>query len=159
MPPPSPRRIAVVIWACLVGGVVIFSGVALLVPAGGSMGPELASVLLLATLAVAALSVALSFWIPRRIRPGGAVVAPDQLALSRSVVAEALCEGPALFAMVGFMVTRDASLLLPYAVSLAALLAHFPGAARWERLRAVGQGGAPGGPGGAGDRPARMVRE
>lgn len=159
MPPPSARHIAVVIWACLVGGVVIFSGVALFVPVGGSMDPEVASVLLLATLAVAALSVALSFWIPRRIRPGGAVVAPDQLALSRSVIAGALCEGPALFAVVGLMVTRDASLLLPYAVSLAALLAHFPGAARWERLRAGGPGGAPGGPGGAGDRPARMVRE
>jgi hypothetical protein len=155
--PFSPRRIAVVIWAGLVGGVVVFSGVALLVPMGGSMGPELASALLAVTLAVAAISVALSFWIPRRMRPGGAVVTPDQLAMSRSVVAGALCEGPALFAVLGVMLTRDASLLLPYALSLVALLAHFPGAARWERLRS---GGGPGGPGAAGGRPpARMVRE
>ena len=159
--PPPARRIAVVIWAALFGGVVIFSGVALLVPMGRPLGPELASVLLLATLAVAAISVAFSFWIPRRIRPGGAVVTGDQLALTRTVIASALCEGPALFAVVGLMLTRDASLLLPYAVSLVALLAHFPGSARWERLRAGGRDDAPGGgSGGAGGRPpARMVRE
>ncbi len=159
--PPSARRIAVVIWTALLGGVVIFSGVALLVPMGRPLGPELASVLLLVTLAVAALSVALSFWIPRRIRPGGAVVTGDQLALSRTVIAAALCEGPTLFAVVGLVLTRDASLLLPYAVSLIALLSHFPGSARWERLRAGGRDDAPGGGSGtAGGRPPpRMVRE
>lgn len=159
--PPSARRIAVVIWAALLGGVLIFSGVALLVPMGRPLGPELASVLLLVTLAVAVLSVALSFWMPRRIRPGGAVVTGDQLALTRSVIAAALCEGPTLFAVVGLLLTHDASLLLPYAVSLIALLAHFPGSARWERLRAGGRDDAPGGGSGAagGRRPSRMVRE
>ncbi len=64
------------------------------------------------------------------------MVTPDQLALTRTVIAGALCEGPALFSLVGLTVTRDASMFLPYALSLGALLAHFPGAARWERLGA-----------------------
>ncbi len=162
MPQPSLRRVAVVIWIALVGGVVVFSMVALAVPVGRPVGPELASVLLLVTLAMAVLSVGFSFWIPRRIRPGGAVATPDQLALTRSVVAGALCEGPALFALVGLMVARDASMLLPYAVSLFALLVHFPGAARWRRLGAATGDGAPGGPPGpgavGGGTPNRMVR-
>jgi len=35
---------------------------------------------------------------------------------------------------------------LPYALSLGALLAHFPGAARWERLGAGAAGGGTTGP-------------
>jgi hypothetical protein len=116
--------------------VTAFTGVALVVPLGRPIDPELGSVLLLVALAMAVVSVVVSFWIPRRIKPGGAVVTPDQLALTRTVIAGALCEGPALFALVGLMVTRDASMFLPCALSLGALLAHFPGATRWERLGA-----------------------
>ncbi len=157
----SPRRTAVVIWSALVGGVATFTGVALVVPLGRPMDPELASVLLLVALATAVLSVGLSFWVPRRMRPAGAVVAPDQLALTRTVIAGALCEGPALFALVGLMVTRDASMFLPYALSLGALLAHFPGATRWERLGAGARSpGAPPEPGAAagGGPPNPLVR-
>lgn len=159
MPQPSLRRTAVVIWAALVGGVAIFTGVALLVPLGRPVEPELGAVILLVALGMAVLSVGLSFWIPRRMRPSGAVVGPDQLALTRTVIAAALCEGPALFALVGLMISRDPSLLLPYALSLGALLLHFPSAARWERL---GRGGGETGPrsGGtaSGGPPGRMVR-
>lgn len=161
----SLRRAAVTIWGALLGGVAIFSGVALLVPLGRPADPEFAALLLLVALAMAVVSVGLSFWIPRRMLPGGAVAAPDQLALSRTVVAGALCEGPALFAVVGFMVSREAGMILPWALSLGALLVHFPGAARWERLRAGAaaggagrspSGGAP--PGGGAPPPSRMVR-
>ena len=162
MPQPSLRRTAVVIWASLVAGVAIFTGVALLVPLGRTVDPELAAVLLLVALGMAVLSVGLSFWLPRRVRPGGAVVTPDQLALARTVIAGALCEGPALFALVGLMTTRDASLFLPYALSLAALLGHYPGTARWERLGAGatrGEGAQrPGGPAPGAGPPNRMVR-
>jgi len=160
MAQPSLRRTAVVIWSALAGGVGAFTGVALLVPLGRPMDPEFASMMLLVALAMAVVSVGVSFWIPRRIRPGGAVVAPDQLALTRTVIAGALCEGPALFALVGFMVTREAGMFLPYALSLGALLARFPGAARWERLGADARGpGATPGPGAAGGRPPNpMVR-
>ncbi len=161
MAPPSLRRTAVVIWAALVSGVAVFTAVALLVPLGRPSDPELATVILMVALGMALLSVGLSVWLPRRIRPGGAVVTPDQLALTRTVIAGSLCEGPALFALVGLMIARDVSLLLPYALSLAALLGHFPGAARWERLGAgAAGGGAPppdGSPPGGGP-PSRMVR-
>ncbi len=156
----SLRRTAVVIWGALAGSVVFFSGVALLVPVARPRSPELASVILLVAVGMAVLSVALSFWVPRRMKPGGAAASPDQLALSRSVIAGALCEGPALFAVVGLTIARDASMLLPYALSLGALLAHFPGAARWERLGADARSpAAPPGPGAAGGGPPnRMVR-
>jgi hypothetical protein len=158
----SLRRTAVVIWSALVGGVAIFTAVALMIPLGRPMDPELAAMLLLVALGMAVLSVGISFWIPRRLRPGGAVVTPDQLALTRTVIAGALCEGPALFALVGLMVTRDASMFLPYALSLGALLFHFPSARRWERLGAGATAGGPGGPAGgtaAGAGPSkRMVR-
>ncbi|HEU4382193.1 MAG TPA: hypothetical protein VFR85_01720 [Anaeromyxobacteraceae bacterium] len=159
MPTPSLRRTAVVIWGALVGGVAIFTGVALLVPLGRTEDPELAAVLLLVALGMAALSVGLSFWLPRRIRPAGAVTTPEQLALTRTVIAGALCEGPALFALVGLMMARDASMLLPWLLSLGALLAHFPSASRWERLGAgaSGEGPRPGASPGAGS-PNRMVR-
>ena len=161
MPQPSLRRTAVVIWGALLGGVAVFSAVALAVPLGRPMDPELAAPLLLAALGTAVLSVGLSFWLPRRIRPAGAVATPDQLALTRTVIASALCEGPALFALVGLMITRDASLFLPYALSLGALLAHVPGAGRWQRLGAGAAGEAgprPGGPGTGAGPPNRMVR-
>ena len=150
----SLRGTAVVIWSALVGGVVIFTGVSLLVPLGRPMGAELAALLLLVALGMAVLSVGISFWLPRRLRPGGAVVTPGQLALTRTVIASALCEGPALFALVGLMVTRDASMLLPYARSLggaAPPLSRRPalGTARRRRHR----GGA--GPDRRRDRPAR----
>ncbi len=161
MPPPSLRRTAVVIWGALLGGVAIFTGVALAVPAGRPVGGELAALLLLVALGMAVLSVGLSFWLPRRIRPAGAVATPDQLALTRTVIASALCEGPALFSLVGLMLARDASMLLPYLLSLGALLAHFPGAARWERLGAGAagqQGPRPGGPATGAGSSGRMVR-
>lgn len=159
----SLRRTAVVIWSALVGGVAIFTLVALLVPLGRPMDPELAAMLLLVALAMAVFSVGVSFWIPRRLKPGGAVVTADQLALTRTVIAGALCEGPALFALVGLMMTRDASMFLPYALSLGALLFHFPSARRWERLGAGATAGGPGGPGSGGTTagagpPNRMVR-
>ena len=162
MPLPSLRRTAVIIWGALVFGVAVFTGVALAVPAGRPMGGEFAALLLLVALGMAVLSVGLSFWLPRRIRPAGAVATPDQLALARTVIASALCEGPALFGLMGLMVTRDPSLLLPYALSLAALLAHFPGAARWERLGGGAgsgeKGPRPGGPATGAGPPRRMVR-
>jgi hypothetical protein len=52
-------------------------------------------------------------------------------------------------------------MFLPCALSLGALLAHFPGAARWERLGADARSpGAPPEPGAAAGRgpPSRLVR-
>ena len=166
MPPLPSRRIAVVIWAALVGAVAIFTAVALVVSLDRPADPRLGTIFVLVALGMTLPSVGLSFWLPRRIRRLRAVLAltpltPDQLALKRTVISGALCEGPALYAVVGFMVGRDARILLPWLLSLGALLSHFPGARRWERLRAGGPDDAPGGGSGAagGRRPARMVRE
>ncbi len=65
---------------------------------------------------------------------GAAPPAPEALALTRLVVASALCEGAALFALVAFLVTQDAVMLAPFGASLVALLAHFPGDRHWARL-------------------------
>lgn len=146
-PPPSLRRTAVVVWAALTGGLVLFTAVATRMPPTRADGGRLAAVLFPAVAGVAVVFVLLSWLLPGRIRPGGAVVTPDQLALSRSVVACALCEGPALFAVVGLMLTRAPAMLLPFALSAGALLAHYPGRSRWERLGADAR--PPGGP----DRP------
>lgn len=144
---PSLRRTAVVVWGVLAGGVVLFAAVATRMPPARAGGERLAAVLLPAVAGVAVVFVLLSWILPGRIRPGGPVSTPDQLALSRSVVACALCEGPALFAVVGLMLTRAPAMLLPFALAAGALLAHYPGRGRWERLGADAR--PPGGP----DRP------
>jgi hypothetical protein len=101
--------------------------------------------------------VALSWlWAVRmkpKLPPGAAPQAPEALALTRLVVACALCEGAALFAVVAFLVTQDRLLLAPFALALAALLAHFPGDRHWARLA-----GAPAASSAPGARPNRMIR-
>jgi len=65
--------------------------------------------------------------------------------LARLIVASALCEGSALFGIVAHLVTRDERMLLPFGLSLVALVAHFPGERHWARLSGVAGGARPGG--------------
>lgn len=69
-------------------------------------------------------------------------VAAGKVALARSVAAGAICEAPAVFALVDFVVTGERLALALFAVGLAALLATFPGEARWARLGGEAAGGA-----------------
>jgi hypothetical protein len=86
-----------------------------------------------------------------RVPPGATPHTPEQLAVTRLIAASAVCEGAALFAIVAFLVTREAATLVPWAVSFGSLLAHFPGERHWARLVA-----AP--PAAAAPRPNRMIR-
>jgi hypothetical protein len=142
----SPRRVATIIWGALLAGVLMFLGVALFVRMPGT--PGLVEVLLPVAGGLSVVSTAISWlWAVRMKNPARAVgsgAAPpgsEAFALTRLIVACALCEGPALFGTVGLLLTGDAVMLLPFALSFVALLAHFPGDRHWAQLCA-GEGAA-----------------
>jgi hypothetical protein len=132
----NPRRIGTIVWAALVAGALAFFAATLYVTMPGDAG--LVPVMLPVAAGLAVVDVAASWLWAVRMRvpapPGGPAPSPDAAALTRLIVASALCEGAALFALVAFLVTRDAVMLAPFGVSLVALLAHFPGDRHWARL-------------------------
>ncbi|HSN91194.1 MAG TPA: hypothetical protein VLS93_08185 [Anaeromyxobacteraceae bacterium] len=151
------RRTATIIWGALVAGVAILLWIALFLAPIGAPDPELSGLLLLVASALAAVSVALSWlWAvraPIRARPAGAApgpLPPGAVGAARLVVAAALCEGPSLAALVFYLLTGDARMLLPFALSFGALLAHFPRERHWARLCRTGEE--------PGQRPNRMIR-
>ena len=164
----TPRRVATIIWAALVAGVTSFLGIAAYLVFGVRSGPTvpdpaIAPVLLGASAAVSLVTVALSWlWAvrmrmpaargdaPRRARPAPYPPGPEAEAVTRLIVASALCEGGALLAIVALMATAEPVALAPFAVSYLALLAHFPGDRHWARL--VGT------PPGTGAGSNRMIR-
>lgn len=155
----SPRVVATVIWAALLAGSAIFLGVALHVVLGlrGGAGLggalEAGPALLLVSVGYSFATAALSWlWAVRMklaaraggpARGGGAIPpGPDADAVTRLVVACALCESGSLFAVVVFLLTGNAVALAPYALSWLALALHFPGDRHWARLRGVPAGAA-----------------
>lgn len=145
MPQPNFRLTATIIWAALSAGVLMFFAVALFVrlPPNASLVPVLLPVAAGLTLATTAAS-----WLwAVRMRParrGDAAPPAESFAITRLIVASALCEGAALFAIVAFLVTRAPPILAPFAISFAALVAHYPGERHWGRLCGGTQTGAPG---------------
>jgi hypothetical protein len=85
-----------------------------------------------------------------KLPPGATPHTPEQLAVTRLIVASAVCEGAALFAIVGFLVTGAPVMLGPWALSFGSLVAHFPGDRHWARLVGTPAAAAP--------RPNRMIR-
>lgn len=154
----SPRLVATIIWAALLTGQTIFLGVALYlvfgVRGGAGMGAPLDAepALVGASLALSVMSVALSWlWAVRKARAGSGGVrtrpraippGPEADAVARLVVAGALCESGALFAVVVFLVSGNVIALAAYALSWLALAAHFPGDRRWAALTGVPAGPA-----------------
>ncbi len=136
----NPRRVGTIIWAALVAGVLAFFGVSLFLFLFGRMPGDarLVPVMLPVAAGLSVVNAALSWLWAVRMRPavptGAAPPAPEAFALTRLIVASALCEGAALFAIVAFLTTQDAVMLLPLALSFVALVAHFPGARHWARL-------------------------
>jgi len=133
--PQNPRRVATIVWGALVAGTTVFLAVALSLPKPVG-DPQLVRVLLPVSGGMSIITTTASWFWAVRIRPapGTTALAPEALALSRLVVASALCEGAALFAIVVLLVTREAMAMLPFAVSFVALVAHFPGDRHWARL-------------------------
>jgi hypothetical protein len=146
MPQPNFRMTATIIWAALCAGVLLFFAVSLFVRLPGD--PRLVGVMLPVSAALTLVTTAVSWLWAVRMRPalppGTTPHTPEQLALTRLIVATALCEGAALFAIVGFLVTgADARMVGPLAVSLASILAHYPGDRHWARLTGGPAAGAP----------------
>jgi O-antigen/teichoic acid export membrane protein len=149
------RRTAVIIWGALVAGPALFLVVALALPLAGEPAPGIAQPLLLVLTGLVLIDVALSWLWAVRARligkPGGATMTVEEQARTRLVIAAALCEGAALFAVVVFMVTREPLALALFAIAFGALLSHFPGDRHWARL-CRGNGAAPSAP------PNRLMR-
>jgi hypothetical protein len=155
--------VATIVWAALVAGVTAFLAIAAYLVLGVRSGPivpldpAVAPLLLGASAAVSLVTVAVSWlWAVRmRVvaprgdasRPARAAPyppGPEADAVTRLVVAGALCEGGALLALVAFLATADAVALAPFAVSYLALLAHFPGDRHWAQLVGTPQGAGAG---------------
>ncbi|ACL63937.1 conserved hypothetical protein [Anaeromyxobacter dehalogenans 2CP-1] len=149
------RRNAVIIWRALAAAPVLFLAVAFAFPLAGESAPDIAQPLLLVLTVAVGVEVAVSWLWAVRMRPAATPTGPaltrERLALTRLIVATALCEGAALFAVVVFMVTRDTRALPPWAIAFAALVSHFPGDRHWARLSRE--------PGAAGTRSNPLMRE
>ena len=90
--------------------------------------------------------------VPARLRPPPGVDR-DAFALTRNIVAAALCEGPGLFGTVAWMLTGSTWAVLAIAIAVAGLVACFPGETRWRTLVADAAPSR-----GTGGGPSRMVR-
>lgn len=142
------RRTAVMIWGALVAGPALFLVVALALPLAGEPAHGVAQPLLLVLTGLVVVEVPLSWLWAIRARvvgkPGAEPMSVEEQARTRLIIAAALCEGAALFAVVVFMVTRDLRALALFAIAFAALVSHFPGDRHWARLcRAPGAASAP----------------
>ena len=127
------RRNAYIIWGALLLGVLSFAAVASIVAPGVRAGSHAPDVLAEIAVALSVVCVVLSRVVPGRLRqPSG--VDPEAFALSRNIVAAALCEGPSLFAIVAWMLTGRAWAAVGFAFAVAGLVACFPGDARWRSL-------------------------
>ncbi len=155
----SPRLTAIIIWAALLAGPTMFLGVALYLVFGLGGGVGIAApldagpALVGGSLVLSVITVALSWlWAVRMSVPAQRGVAargrgaippgPAADAISRLVVACALCEGGALAAVVVFLLTGNALALATYALSWLALAAHFPGDRHWAQLTGLPAGTA-----------------
>lgn len=149
----SPRVVATILWAALLGGPTAFAGVALFLVfglrGGHGVGAPLQAetALVAASLAVSVLTVALSWlWavrMPLKPARGGALPpGPEADAVTRLIIACALCEGSALLAVVVFLLSGNPVALGPYALSWLALAAHFPGDRHWAQLTGLPAGAA-----------------
>jgi hypothetical protein len=146
--PVPTRKTGLVIWAALLAGLLLFAAVATYVGANlrRQPGPEverLGEIFLYLAGGLSSLMLLLSFVIPRRMVRAVPQATPDALALSRTIVASTLNEGPALFCIVAWMTTGNPWLLGPFALSLLGLLLAFPSEARWARLGGAPPPGAP----------------
>ncbi len=159
----GPRMVATIIWAALLAGVTAFLGIAAYLVFGVRSGPTVAldpaaaRALIGVSAGVSLVTVAVSWlWAvrmripapradaPTRARPAPYPPGPEADAVTRLVVAGALCEGGALLAVVAFLATADAVALAPFAVSYVALLAHFPGDRHWAQLVGTARGAGAG---------------
>lgn len=149
----AARRIALVIWAALLGGCVAFLAVGAFLRAGGQLGGAPAPEILPWTaLALGVVLVALSFVVPRLVG-GRSGASPEDVARTRFIVGWALRESATLLGTLAWAVSGDAKGLAAAAIGLASLAATMPSAERWSdavHLARGDSGGASSGSGGRG---------
>jgi hypothetical protein len=157
----NPRVVATTIWAALLASPTLFLGIALFLvfglrggsgigvpladPAlmiGGSMALSLVTVLLSWLWAVRMRIVVFAPGVVRRGAAPGYPPGPEADAVTRLIVACALCEGGALAAIIVFLQTGNALALASCALSWLALAAHFPGDRHWAQLTGLTDGAA-----------------
>jgi len=133
---PNPRRAALLVWTAMLAFLLAFLAMelALDLPRLAADAPR--GLLLGLAAATSMLGIALSRLLPLRIPARQAGGGPAALALLRLVVAWALCEGAALFALAAHLLTHDDRLLGIFAVDLLALATLYPGERLWGRLSA-----------------------
>jgi len=150
--PVAPRRAAFIIWGAMLAGLLVLLVVAAVI--GPSVREEgvdaqLAGVLLPLLALVAAGTLVASRLVPRLVKAVG-----EQAALPKQIMACALCDAGAAFAVVVWMLTGTPLALALLLLPLGGLVACWPGDARWEAL-----GGGPGAvPRGFGPRPGPGAR-
>jgi hypothetical protein len=125
--PPAGRSRAVVLWAALAAGQVVFAAVFFAFAARVRVAPAPPAVGAMVG-ALAALAAALSFVAPRRIRTGAG---PEATAFVRALVGGAIAEAGTMMALAGWFVSRGPALLAVAAAAFGAFLLHFPTAARY----------------------------
>jgi F0F1-type ATP synthase membrane subunit c/vacuolar-type H+-ATPase subunit K len=128
--------VALLVWGSMVGFLLAFLAMELTLHLHAPVESPPRALLFGLAAVTSALGIALSRLLPPRIPARQAGGRPAALALLRMVIGWALCEGPALFALVAHLLTHDARLLGIFAVDLLALVTLYPGPAAWERLSA-----------------------
>jgi hypothetical protein len=132
------RKTATIIWGALLAGLITFMAVASIArPTLAVTDPGMLMVLTLVANALAVVQVAASRLVPRFMKRREGVT-PDQHALTRTIVAAALCDGAGLFCVVVWMVTGTQWIYAALGLALLGLAACYPGEGRWEAL-----GGSP----------------
>jgi hypothetical protein len=145
------RRVAVIIWSALVGGLLLFAAVATYVgPQFWRQANPVAPLLAAFAVGLACLELVLSLVLPKRLTARVVQAAPGTRALQQTIIASALNEGAGLFGVVTWLLGGLPLSLVAITIALVGLLLAFPSARRWEAM-----GGAP--PASAA-RPNRLVR-
>lgn len=129
------RRTALIIWSALVAGVATFGIVGTVVGPGVRRNGAAPELLVWVSLGLTAVTFVLSRVLPGKLQmvPGAT---PDAMAVSRTIVASALNEGAALFAIIVWMIGGYVVVLIPLAISVVGLLLAFPSETRWQALTA-----------------------
>lgn len=123
---PDKLRTQRIIWTALLMGQLIFSGVALVIPHHPAQ-PDLAQVLVPIAYGLLIINGSLAFTLPSllRRRAGGQPLSAER-EQTLMIMPLAMIEGAALFAIVGYLLTGDTTVLGAFAISLLLYLTCFP---------------------------------
>jgi hypothetical protein len=127
------RRTAVIVWCGLSAGVVALAAVATAVgPTCWQHNGDVAGVYAWVALGMAPACLLVSRLLPGRIKVTGAT--PEAVALQRMLIASALNNGSALFAVMAWILGGSGLSVFALVISMVGLLLAFPSAARWRSL-------------------------